>query len=543
MIPPLPQMARTLMLPLKRTAHDDVVAALADFGSTKGLSPEDLAIVLREGLEAWELSGHVGDVLRGALNVALRFTPDILERLDGPAYLRMYARLRTRSGDVAGLTHSLARDLLSRSTLIAHLLREERLSCSQIARVLASTDTKLDVSYGSIAVVARELGMLPELPRGSDYEALWNDDRDLSLRLFPDSSAEETNQIAAEAVEAWVQEADVLNLLECLNPFQSAAAEPSWPYLQILHWCLTPLEYFDHPASYLYEFKPRGQAGESLFRNYPAVTGNPVLNNAKAVETLNQTWSRNRGGENAHALVALLGALEAIPAVPRREAARVVRAWLWRVIELRTIEPNLLESTPTEAGIELVTDFINAHETNTQGVIEQRVVDYLSYLSFGWPGWRPRGLGDGVNASNFSRRKLGDVEFTNVDERSAIALEAHGGHLSDTYVRSHQKSLARIVKQRLEESWANLDDPSNWSIRVIFVAHSRAADLPLSEVLHGVPVIYEYCNYAQLIDMAHAESSEQDRIAAFEVYVLDAMNRRTVRESARERLRAILRGE
>ncbi len=531
------------MLPLKRTAHDDVVAALADFGRIKGLSPEDLALVLQEGLEAWELSGNVGDVLRDALNVALRSTPDVLERVDGPAYLRMYTRLRTRSGDVAGLTHSLARDLLSRSALIAHLLKEERLSCSQIARLLASTDTKLDVSYGSIAVVARELGMLPELPRGSGYEDLWNRDRDLSLHLFPDSSVEETNQIAAEAVEAWVQEVDVLNLLGCLNPFQSEAAEPSWPYLQILHWCLTPLEYFDHPASYLYEFKPRGQAGETLFRNYPAVTGNPVLNNAKAVETLNQTWSRNRGGEDAHALVALLGALEAIPAVPRREAARVVRAWLWRVIELRTIEPNLLESTPTQAGIDLVTNFITAHETNTQGVIEQRVVDYLSYLSFGWPGWRPRGLGDGVNASNFSRHKLGDVEFTNVDERSAIALEAHGGHLSATYVRSHQKSLARIVDQRLEESWANLDDPSNWNIRVIFVAHSRSTDLPLFDVLHGVPVTYEYLNYAQLIDMANAESAEHDRIAAFEVHVLDAMNRRTVRESARQRFREILSGE
>lgn len=539
MTTPLSQSVRSLMLPLDRSRHDDVMSDLVVFANARGLDSADLAIVLDEELKSWERHGVAGETLRGALDVALKFTPAVLEPIDGRAYMRMYTKLRARSGEIAGLTHVLARDLLSRASLIAHLLDAERMSCSQIARLLASTDTELDVAYGSLVIIARELNLLPELPRASKYSALWHSDQRLSLLLFPDSSVGESNEIAAEALQAWVRERDVLELLTALNP-SGSVEEPSWPYLQILHWCLTPLEYFDHPASYLYEFKPRGQAGNELFANYPAVTGNPVLNNAKAVETLNQTWSRNRGGEDAHALVALVQALEALPAVPRKEAARVLRAWLWRVIELRTVEPNLLDAEASPDVIDTVVDFISTDESNTQGVIEQRVVDYLSYLAFAEPGWRPRGLGDGVNASNFSRHKLGDVEFTNVDLRCAVALEAHGGHLSLTYVRSHQKSLARIVEQRLAESWANLDDPSAWSIRVIFVAHSREAGLPEFDLLHGVPISYEYLDYAALVDKAHALSSERDRRDAFEVYVLEALNRQTVRESVRQRFRRII---
>lgn len=107
------------------------------------------------------------------------------------------------------------------------------------------------------------------------------------------------------------------------------------------------------------------------------------------------------------------------------------RAWF----ELETSTPVPLPTDLTAEDIERVVFFdIADNETYTQGVLEQRIVDGLALLAFSGEGWRPKGIGDSVNASNLSRRKLGDVEFTNVDGRTAIALEAHGGQLSINYV-------------------------------------------------------------------------------------------------------------
>ena len=180
-------------------------------------------------------------------------------------------------------------------------------------------------------------------------------------------------------------------------------------------------------------------------------------------------------------------------------------------------------------------------ETYTQGVIEQRVVDALAVLVFDEPGWRARGLGDGVNASNFSRHKLGDIEFTNIDDRYAIALEAHGGHLSATYVKDHARSLSRIIEQRLAESWSAIDDPEEWIVEVLFVAHTRdTSGLPTTETLHNVNVVYKYIDYSELVDRARGHSTAEERIGVLDFYVIEKLNADTVRESTREKFRKII---
>ncbi len=537
----LAQVVRSWQLPLPSDAEDLALDAVTNLATGRAMSIDDFAIVLDHQTDTWRTTDTVGPDLRAAMTAALATTPTSNASIDARAYFAMYERLRRGTSDVAGLSQSVSRRLLSRTTLIAHLLGEERFSCSQVARLLAATEASLDVPYGAVQVIARELGMLPTLDRDAAGQILWGADQALSLALFPDSSLAETCEIAAAEVEVWLPEVDVATLLNRLAKSDRPDGEPTWPYLQILHWCLTPVEFYDHPASFLYEFAPRGQVGLALFGRYPTVTGNPVLNNAKAVETLNSTWARNRGGDDAHALVAILGTIESLPYVPRRQVARVLRAWLTRVIELRTVTPVLLNPEMTPVIVERLIDYIITTETNTQGVIEQRAVDCLATLVFDKPGWRSRGLGDGVNASNLSRHKLGDVEFTKVDDRIAIALEAHGGHLSATYVADHQRSLARVVNQRLSESWSLLDDPENWTIRVIFVAHSRdASGLPTTETLHGVHVEYEYMDYEDLVSLMSINSTTDDQVAAFELYVVDALNKSNVRESARERFRQIV---
>lgn len=538
---PLAQVVHSWELPLAIGKEAAALEAVARLGSASGLEPDDFALILKEATERWQAAGTIDPQLRRAVNEALKFTPDVLDEVDAKTYFEMYQRLRDGTNDVASLTHSVARRLLSRASLVAHLLGEERFSCSQVARLLAATEASLDVPHGAVSVIARKLGRLPALQRDAAGQELWDSDQALSLALFPDSSVKETNTIAGDETNTWLPEVDVESLLRRLSKSDQPGEEPFWPYVQMLHWCLVPIEFYDHPASYLYEFAPRGYVGLDLFARYPTVTGNPVLNNAKAVQTLNSTWARNRGGDDAHALVSLLGVIESLPLVPRRQVARVLRAWLVRLIELCTIKPTPIKTEVTDELFTVVADYVSENETYTQGVIEQRVVDALSALAYGKPGWRARGLGDGVNASNLSRHKLGDVEFANVDERRAIALEAHGGHLSATYVKDHARSLSRIVEQRLTESWSALDEPEAWTIEVLFVAHSRDSQgLPLDDVLHGVNVVYKYIDYHELVNNAREDSTAADRIAAFELHVIEKLNGDTVRESTREKFRAII---
>lgn len=529
-----------LQLPLDPTTDDAAISVVRAVRTSDVQSEQDLVILLREAMDHWREGGAPNALIREVVTAALGTRTTENGTLDGKQYLSLYGRLRAGTADTVGLNHVLAIRLLSRTTLIAHLLQAERLSCSQIARLLQATESRLDVPANAVQVIAGALGLKPSLDPDYAGAPLWAADQERSLEYFPDSNLADSCEAAGHEIARWAPEENTASMLLRLSK-SSEFGEPNWPYLQILHWCSTALEFYDHPASFLYEFKPRGIAGNEVFKHYPTVTGNPVLNNAKAVAALDRTWARNRGSDDAHALVNLLTMLEALPFAARRQVARVLRAWLVRVIELETIEPRPLRGHLGYSEVLHVAKYLAKHESNTRGVLEQRIVDALSTLVFAREGWRPKGIGDGINASNLSRNKLGDVEFTSLEERTAIALEAHGGHLSQAYVRDHQRSLSRVLNRRLRESWADLDAPTAWTVRVIFVAHTQAESLPSKERVHGVSVRYEYIDYDRLIEMATDGQSPEALEYACRTLVIDALNSETVRESVREKFRQILR--
>lgn len=321
----------------------------------------------------------------------------------------------------------------------------------------------------------------------------------------------------------------------------SREASINWPYLQILHWCCMPIEFFDHPTSYLYEFHPRGEIAQTLFLNYQRqlsiATANPILNNAKAVQTLNTAWARNRGGDAAQALVSIVGLLESLPFGVRRQVGQILRAWLHRIIELNSSQIEPFSGPVSSASINRVVDAVCKRGSKTQGVLEQRVVDCLSFLAFGRQGWRAKGIGDSINASNFSKHKLGDVEFANIAPRKAIAVEAHGGYLSAVYVEGHRRSLSRIIEMRLAESWSAIDEPANWSIKVFFVAHSfeRREKLPRCETICDVRVHYKYWTYGTLKRLAYRRPLQPlDISEVFYEHLIQALNQPTVRQEVRE---------
>lgn len=530
----LERVMQSWRLPLRSETENSVLIALTKLGTSYGLSAGDFSLVLERETESWGKSGVDTVWLRAAISTALETSV-----MSGSAYFLAYRRLRAGATGMVGLSHTVAQRLLSRAPLISSLLSAEKFSCSQVARVINATEPLLGVSHVAISVIARELKMLPALDPTAAGEELWDDDQAFAAFLFSDSPLEEVSEIAAGELGEWFSAVDVGPLLEEVGGMKGQ--DPFWPYLQMLHWCLTPVEFYDHPASFLYEFAPRGAVGLRLFGRYPVPTGNPILNNAKAVESLNASWARSRSSDAAMALVSLLGLLEETPFVSRRHAARVLRAWLVRNIELRTSQTTEIAVPVSGDSLSKSAYAVGKGNTGTQGVIEQRVVDALAVLAFQGPGWRAHGVGDSVNASNLSRKKLGDVEFVNVDARMAIAIEAHGGLLSRAYAAEHQRSLARSIEQRLSESWAALDAPEAWTVKVVFVAHSWATDaLPHSETVAGVAVVYELLGYDALLSKALARSSEAERAKAFESHVLSALNRATVRDSTREIFKGIL---
>ncbi len=541
---PLMEAINALQLPFDPSRENEALDEISDLASKVSQSRDDLAVLLNEAADDWAASGNPNSLLRETINRLLGEGISAGSPIDGKTYLKLHKSIRNGTRSWMGLSHALASRLLSRTTLIHYLLRVEKFSCTQVARLLYATEASLDVPYQAVAVIASKLGLLPELNEEAVLDTLREADQGRNLALFPDGSILESCATAALEVAKWAPEFDLENSLRALSRHgEGIQGGIFWPYLQIIHWCCIPIEFFDHPASYLYEFAPRGKIAQTIFeprKTYPTHTNNPVLNNAKAVQTLNASWARNRGGDNAQALVGILSLLESLPFGARRQVGRIVRAWLYRIIELQTIQLMFIQDSINIEAIERVVESVINSESSTGGVIEQRVVDALSLLAFQKQNWRPKGIGDSVNASNFSKHKLGDVEFANVANREAIALEAHGGHLSVTYVANHRRSLSRIIEQRLAESWAAIDDPTKWSISVVFVAHSRdETELPQGDQIHGVRVSYEYWDYRKLSEEANKNHNPPRRREVFNEHIIKALNQPTVRENVREKFREL----
>ncbi len=532
------QVVRSLQLPVPYGHDNDVYHAVNDALSTGSENtPDDVALALSDGIEEWSQTGKPPKYVRTAVRATLSLFNDTYA-VNDEAYFKTYSKLREgNKRDFRAVPHETAIRLLSRTRTIGYLVDQERYSCSQIALTLAATEKSLTVSYKAVQAITGALGVTPALDESAAGKSLRETDSDRAKLIFADSDDRESCTVAAEHIGVLAPDAmrHVEDSLVTMLEAPQTRKDAQWSYFQILHWCITPLEFYDHPASFLYEFSPRSNLAAQIMEFYPASTGNAILNNAKAVSAFDRSWANNRYAIDGHAVVSLLELLESLPFVARRDVARILRSWLVRIVELTKDPYQALPEMFYDDYVAL-SEYLAEHDTGTQGVIEQRAVDALSVLAYGGTGWVPRGLGDSVNASNLSRKKLGDIEFANLDLRRAVALEAHGGPLSPAYVRAHQKSLARIIDMRLEDSWAALDEPSNWSIEVVFIAHGLAGSLPTSEVISEVPVTYTYIDYKTFIDSTLKSHGPEIVASSFDTYFLAAMNEPRVRESAREQV-------
>jgi hypothetical protein len=234
-----------------------------------------------------------------------------------------------------------------------------------------------------------------------------------------------------------------------------------------------------------------------------ATAGNPFLNNAKSVERVTISWVRSKRiaeRPGATALLAILEGLEVMGFAARRELARAIRLWLLRA--MRLAEPLLvpLPATYDMPTWERILARAAMANTATFGVLEQRIVDAAAALRLQDAiGWRARGVGASVNATNVSQRKIGDCDFQHALDRRLEAFEAHGGNLSQVYIEEHLRTMRKIIPARAEEL-SGIADLGEWQATVLFVAHTISAppiDAPL--IIAGLSVKIETSTYEEIV--------------------------------------------
>ena len=536
----LTRVLRGLQLPLESDAESRAAIVAAEALRVSGIPESEHVVTLVADTKEWEDSGECPECLARVIErVVAECAGGIGEKLSR-RYLDAHMRL-TRHGELGA---GDARHLLSNARLVAHLLEGERMSCAQTARVLSAPFGETRYTWPQIRILCEALD-IPE-PEVTPEEA---------KQVFDSDSLEQTSRFAdsTEDVEheQLVEHASELGLYGdsevVLARFASTDFDPAMRV--IAHFMLTVCEYFDHPPSIAYEFKPRGRACRFLQDQHPTYRemGAAILNVAKGAQSLDDNWAWGRMEDrrgDALALSALFLGLEQMPYHARRELATWLRQWIIRTYERAVVERVPLGRVRSRDQALALLRALAANETHTAGVVEQRVVDALTAALHHDARWHSRGLGDSVNAANLPRNKMGDCEYLcPAHPPRIVAYEAHAGTLSASYLQSHQRSLNRVIERRSADLEA-LAKPDEWEIRVQFVAHAQ----PVARVIEDRFVFdYQVCTevltYDQLIERVHDETQQLPEAVLVEKvnkHLIEPLNLPHVPQSIRERVEEIV---
>ncbi|WP_386172370.1 hypothetical protein [Sulfitobacter sp. R86518] len=298
----------------------------------------------------------------------------------------------------------------------------------------------------------------------------------------------------------------------------------------MLHFQLTAQAMFNHRLTNAYEFEPRGERVLWLASEYNRagldVGMSPFLNNAKSVDTLDSAWAASKKKKERHAaraLVDILTELDCLSDPSRSAAGQYLRALLHRMLRI-SLQTNTVLTAPlpaidAEGGHRLLVG-VAAGNTGTRGVIEQRLTDCIALREAGdLAQWRLRGFGDSVFTTNTSQKKLGDAELKHATENRIIAVEAHGGRLTEKYVQDHLFTMRNVIPLRLEE----LEDRApigDWALELQFFAHDLDNGLSEDHIVEGLPVHINYRRFADVAGMP----VDGDFLALLSTYFTEHLN-------------------
>lgn len=532
MIRPLRQALRMLLLPTRVGRDGHCGRALAGTFKNLGISASDIPTWIAIELEQWQdsetPSANLILIVRAVLTAG---DPD-----HGNSLSREYFDIQSRLVHSNLMSHDQARVFLSHSLAIVDLARRERLSSAQIAKLLGARDRGTDFSRQSVAVVLSRLGLSPQLDLALVQKQVANDVQ-VELPTFADSDNVTAAKMVANEAAHLGFKPDMFELLMTLLPDDGTAEHT--PYLQMLHYQCVIAEYYDHAATDLYEFAPRGRVALWLFEQYPhAGAGNPFLNNAKSVERIDSSWVRSKGSAKANALFRILNGLEEMGFAAMRELAKWLRLWLCRAIRLSLPYSGSIPTTVGQSSIVSLINALRSGNTGTFGILEQRIVDCIARVRHpAVDGWRERGLSDSVNTTNVSKRKLGDCDFQHSATRRIEAYESHGGVLTTTYIREHLRTLRKALLLRMEEL-LGIDEIGNWNLHLTFVAHSIRDNPPAAVEILGLPVRIDTVTFDDFLQ--HLPSSGV-LVPAFAELVLHPLSLPRTPVEVRNRLVRILR--
>lgn len=524
---------RTLLLPITGQLEEDVAATVGETLQEYGVEEEEQPDYLHLHVQKWRESGTVSEPLRSAILGALGLCAnDNISQLP-----RKFFEIHDQLCSDLSFQDSVL--LLNKANLAGFLAQELRMSAAKLSSVLANVDKRIShTSWRDVQSLLSKLGIAPSVSQ-ADVEHVHAIDDELESEVFADSTIEDACQLAGNSSRHVGYTVDLESELITLWN----RGDVFVPYLQILHYQAMVSSFYDHLATNAYEFSPRGQAALWLFGLYEvADAGNPFLNNAKAVDTLDMNWARSRKKyrSQAEALVRVLGGLDELDYSGGEEVAAIIRRWILRVLKIKkgTLHP----ITNEEVTVDFITALTRAtqeSQTQTRGIVEQRIVDYAaSSHHLASDGWRNRGIGDSVNANNVSRRKLGDCDFQSPIGKEIFAYEAHGGTLTATYFEEHVRSLARSIVARKDEL-EGIADIADWRAIVTFVAHKYKIAPPKEMDIAGLRVEFRFVSFVDFLNSVAGSASDIDR---FWNFVIAPINESRTPQHVRDTLRAIGQG-
>ncbi|MDW9240756.1 hypothetical protein C7S16_3740 [Burkholderia thailandensis] len=500
------QPLRMLLLPSRPGTESASARALKRALTGLHIAPADFLRWVELQLQNWRLSGNAPtDLRRVVQSVILASVADATGTVaeQGARLADGYFALHGKLMDEHLMNHEEAVAFLSHSFLIAHLAAFERLSAAQIANVLSQRDRRAKFSRQCVDAALQAMRVASDLSK-EQVISLYRRDASQELATLADADLLTAAESVADAGSKLGFPGNLLEALKTLAPECDLGGIRSafTPYLQMLHYQCSLAEFVDHAVTDVYEFSPRGEKGEWLHRQYPhtiAGAANPFLNNAKSVEVLDVGWVRakkTRERPGAMALLMILEGMQAMGFSARRELAWWIRLWLHRIIRIAGMVPVEIPERLTHEQIARLMQEIANGNTRTFGILEQRAIDAVATTIHA--GWRARGVGDPVNATNISTAKLGDCDFLDVATTSVHAYESHGGALSPVYVEQHLATLRKSILRRIDELTA-VADVDAWEATIHFVAHEIIGELPAATEVHGLNIRITAMTFADFL--------------------------------------------
>lgn len=507
-------------LPIESGDIERAAERIIDFYATApasvSLPPEEVADRFSELWHLW-FGGSEGP--KGELKSLVKAAVSVDQ--DSGSLACSFFRVESKLEEKCFMSRPYAIALIGSAGLIRSLVVEQRLGLDRIRSIINVPGA----SFDAIKIVLSAMGVQSSFDT-DDIAEIHSADEDDVATCFGDTLPDDADDVFLGLLGSFSRSAE---LWEDVTELVHIGFEP---YLFFLYYELLTLEKTDRfPGKAVYECAPRGQAVKALWNDmYKPDQENPYLNNAKSVYSLDEAWAEtklSRDTQNGSLLLA--GAFEILSELPystRRSVAHIIRCYL-----VLMSSKNRASSPLRRAGRDEIGAFVGSvskANSLTRGVLDQRLVDFLTMCSHDDGTWSVRGLGSSVNESNTSARKYGDVEFTNADGHTIQAFEAHGGGLRDEYVEDHVRSLHATVayyKKDARERGTGYD----WKVEIVYVAHdiSRMSRFHsgYQMVIEEVPFTFRFLSFEDLVPEAGGLESVCERVDLFEATVHNRISR------------------